>query len=856
METEPLACASDPRTRLLLRTLLSAFLGPTLLATAPLSGTFAVQQSPAYPTFDAPRGESLAWIENLGQWPGEARFVARLGAVLARVEPTALALQLCTTPNSGALVRFAFVDPNPAVRIEPVGLRPGVHSYFLGNDPASWFAGARAWSAIVYRDLWPGIDLSLDVQDGVFKYDVVVKPGADLARVQFEVVGHTDLRIDSGALVATTSVGLLSQPTPLSFELDATGARRTFDVQYQLLDPHRVGFRAIGREPTSTLVIDPGLIWASYIGSSNFGMVGDSAYAVAVRKNDEAVVAGTTDWGNFPVTPGTYSTPFRKDRKAFVSVFDSTGTSLVYSCLLGGNSPVGINGYTQALAVDAGSNGDVVVAGWTSHPDYPVTSGALDTVLDGPGIGTRSGFVTKLDRTGTKLVYSTFLEGSGDGDEVHCVRLDESGAALLGGQAASTDFPVTPGAFDTIHGPSTPGFLCRLNPTGTALEWSTFLGTGSSVRSLDWESSGAILIAGMTGAGFPATPTAFDKSHNGQGWDCFAAKLTGDGKTLVWGTYLGGQGDDTFPHVAVHESGDVIVAGRTMSQDFPITPGVFQTQHTPAAINNFDTFVTRVSKDGSSLVYSTFIGGIGRDEVAGVGVDTAGVVTIGGTGAGTYPITKGAQDADQVLYEGTLTRLSPDAKRLFYSSYVGGTGHDELHAVSVDESGIVTAAGFTTGGFPVTPGAFGTTYFGGQTDAVVCRVELQPIGVLPYGSSTPNCHGPFLIGVTEQPAAGSNTFSLYASGAPENAIGLLGLSPLGNPWGRDVLGLTLWLGPSPGMAVLPVQAQSIPYAEVVIPIPLAAAGLEVYAQFAFQNTPTCGGSGTYSATNALKLTIQ
>jgi hypothetical protein len=826
---------------------------PIPVSTTPVSAQPARPPALRSP-FDA---SALRWIENLGQWPGEARFVARAGAVVARATPFALEFQLCSTAETGSLVRLSFVEPGPDCRIEPVGLLPGVHSYFIGQNPDEWHTGARAWAGVVYREVWPGVDLSIGIKDGLFKYDVVVAPGASLDAVRFAVEGHTALAIEAGALVTSTEAGRMIQPRPESFEILGNGSRNSVDVQYRIGASDSIGFQCNERDLTRELLIDPGILWASYLGSSNGGgFPNDIAYGVATAKTGEVVVVGEAGWGDFPVTPGAYSIPFRKHEKSFVTVFDPTGSSLVYSCLIGGHQPASILAYTYALAVDFGPNGEVVIGGWTTHADFPVTPGAFDTVIDGPpGYPKRTGFVTKIDRTGTKLVYSTFLEGPGEGDEVRCVRVDEDGAAVLGGVAGSYVFPVTPGAFDTEPGNSIPGFVCRMNPLGTALEWCTYLGAGA-VTSLALAPTGFVSAAGITGPSLQTTASAFDKTYNGGvGYDCFAARLTDDGANLAWGTYLGGDHQDTAPLIAVHESGDVIVAGRTMSFNFPTTAGAFQAQHTPGGINNTDTFIARISKDGTSLVYSTYVASLGQDYPSGLAVDTAGIVTWGGSGYGS-PITLGAQDNVPLKEEGYVARLSPDGKRLFYGSYVGGTGMDLVAAASIDYHGIVTVAGATTGGFPVTPSAFSTTYFGGQFDAFVARVELQPIGVVPFGESTPNCHEPFQIGVTEQPRAGSSTFSLFASGAPENALGVLALSGMGNPDGRPFLGTTLWLGTSSGVAVLPVQAQAFPYAERIVPIPPAAQGLEVFAQFLFHNTATCGGLGTFSATNALKLSIQ
>lgn len=791
-----------------------------------------------------------AWIENHGQWPGDAKAVATIGSMSARLEPASIALQLNSTPDSGVFVRLRFADANPDARLELTGERPERYSYYFGNDPSGWQCGVRAWNEATYRDVWPGVDIAVRVATGSVKYDVIAQPGVDLDRVVFEVEGHSGIDIAAGGeLVIRTAAGSVAQPVPDSYAPTAAGVRTPIGVQYRRVDEHHFGFSAPTRDATRALVIDPGLIWSSYIGSSS----DDRAHAIALAANGETVIAGVAYWPDFPVTPGTFSSPFRQIGKAFVSVFDPLGGALVYSAVLGSNK---FNTEARALAVGIDAKGEVVVGGWTTADDFPTTPGSFDPQLTGPAGAT--GWVTKFERGGAKLVYSTFLEGSWFGDEVHAIAVAANGAAVIGGKTSSSDFPTTPGAFDTSFGTSNPGFLCRLNATGTALEWSTFLGTSADVTAIRLDPSQGVLVAGTT-SGFPVTPGAFDTSYNGgdTGKDGFVAKLTGDGKSLLWGTYLGGQGDEFDLSIAVDGAGGAAVTGRTLSQDFPITAGVFQPQHSPVGFNNFDGFVTRINSTGSALIYSTFLGGIAPDGSRGVAIDAAGIVTTAGsTGHTSFPVTAGAYDVTPFDDEGFVTRISPDGKKLFYSTFVGGIGEDMFYAMAMDAHGVVTATGSTDGAYPVTPGAFATHYSGGQSDAMLTRIELLPHGVRAFGTSTPACHGPIVIGVTEQPIAGSPTFALYASGAPQGALGWLGVSPVANSTGLPLLGFTLWLGAVPGAAVLPAPAQSIPYTEVAVPIPTGTSGLTAHAQFAFLNTAACSGAGTFSASNALTIVVQ
>jgi hypothetical protein len=519
----------------------------------------------------------------------------------------------------------------------------------------------------------------------------------------------------------------------------------------------------------------------------------------------------------------------------------------VYSCVVGGSQLTGVP-YTRALAMGVDAKRQVVVAGWTSHADFPTTPGAFDPVKNAD----HSAFVFKLERDGSDLVYSTFLEGSDD-EEAYALAVTPGGSAIVAGVSDSLDFPTTPGAFETAHGPSDIGFITRLNPSGSTLEFSTFLKAAPYGLSLDGAEN--VFATGIAGSAFPATPGAFDTTWTSPFVDCFVAKLSSDGSSMLWGTFLGGSGEDWPNAIAVDPHGGVAVAGRTNSFNFPVTPGAFQPAHYPGP--NTDCFVARLSSDGTALQYATYLGGDGSDEATGVCVDAAGVATIAGVGGNTsFPVTLGAYDTTPYSAEGFVARFDVSGQRLFYSSFVGATGYDRFYAIAADPMGVVTIGGSTEGDYPVTPGAFATTPAGGQTDGMVTRMDLLPTGAASFGSSTPSCYGPLVIGPTEMPAAGSSTFSIYASGAPPGSLGFLGLAPNPIASGFSIAGLTLWIEPGPGLVLLPAPAQSFPYAEVSVPIPPGTVGLRAHAQLAFLNTSTCGGAGTLSATNALELTVQ
>jgi hypothetical protein len=789
----------------------------------------------------------LALVENHGQWDGAMRYVGRIGSTYVRLEPDAIALQQHVGPDQGVLVRLAFEEATGSPVLEGVEPSPGLRHYYIGSDPAGWHTRVPAWKSVAYRNAWVGVDVVIHGQGGAAKYDLLIETDADLDRVVFRVEGAQALELDAnGALRIVTELGVLHQPAPVSYQQAEDGRRIPVAVRYRLLDGMRYGFESDARSPGASLVVDPGLIWSTYIGSASIG-TGDKAWAVCLGPNGEAIVAGHTDGPNFPVTPGAFSTNYVPADFGFATVFDASGSTLIYSSVFGGIEP----DYTQAHEVAMTAEGQVVVAGFTMSDGFPTTFGAFDQFKNSFN---QSGFVMKFTPDGGDLVFSTLLEGS-QSESIHALVIAPDGGVIVGGQSASSNFPVTPAAFDKTHGPGIPAFVTKFDPSGSQLLWSTFLNGGGNVHALCLGEDGSIFATGITGLNFPATPGSFNPVGGGASWEGFIAKLSSNGSQLLWGTYLGGYFDDQPKAIAYHPAAGVVVTGRTDSPDFPVTPSAFQpTQH---PLGSYEMFVTRLNATGSALVYSTYLGMSGTDEALGVAMDAAGVVTIAGVGGwNDFPTTTGAYDKLASSSEGVLARFSPDGSRLFYCTFLGTGGAEQLTALACDAYGIATAVGWSSGGYPTTPGCYSPLPAGGQTDGVVTRMDLLPLGAQIYGTSTPACHGPIAIGVTEMPAAGSTSFGIYASGAPPGAIGVLGLGVAalgaGVPFGEALL----WVNPGLAPSLSTVLVPATPFVEKTIAIPAGTAGLRAFAQFMFVNPAGCGTPGALSASNALILTVQ
>jgi hypothetical protein len=536
----------------------------------------------------------------------------------------------------------------------------------------------------------------------------------------------------------------------------------------------------------------------------------------------------------------------------------------VYSTFLGGSWSDGVKG----LALDA--QGSAIVAGVTDSPDFPTTPGAFDTTYNGG-----DAFVTKLSPTGSSLVYSTFLGGAG-GDFATALVVDGQGSAIVGGGTGSLDFPITPGAFDTTYNGNGDGFVTKLSPTGSSLIYSTFLGgswgPGPSspfgggadwVNAVALDGQGAITVAGVTcSADFPTTPGAFDTSLNGF-VDAFVTRFTPTGSALVYSTYIGGtvdsfySGEQAFA-LAVDAQGIATIAGMTSSPDFPTTPGAFDTTFNSGGENGF---VTQLAPTGSSLVYSTYLGGLSTCVFA-LAVDPGGAVTVAGqTSNSTFPTTPGAFNTVQSgNNDAFVTRLSPTGSSVFYSTFLTSSSLGAYAmALALDAQGAATVAGNAGPGFPTTPGAFSTINSGGG-DGFVTHLDMLPTGASVFGSSSPGCTGPLVIGVTSMPQVGNAAFAITCNNAAPNTVGLIAFAGAGLSSPMTVLGVDVWIDPTSLLATATVFSNPIGAGEVPLPIPAVPTlvGLQLFAQFVWigpGSPPPCPPLGL-SASNALAITIQ
>jgi hypothetical protein len=383
-----------------------------------------------------------------------------------------------------------------------------------------------------------------------------------------------------------------------------------------------------------------GLLYSTFLG----GKSSDEAFGIDIDNDGNAYIIGYTMSSDFPVTLYAFETNYHDLGDVVVAKLNTSGSDLIYSTFLGGtNTDIG-----YSLAIDGERN--AYITGFTRSTDFPTTLNAFDTIFNGSS-GSQNGFITKLDSTGSNLIYSTFLGGQ-DNEEIRHIALDISNNAYVTGKTNSVDFPVTANAFDTSFNGYSAVFVTKLNPIGSALVYSTYLGGGNSFpvgnygRAIAIDNDGNAYITGYTGSkDFPVTPNAFDTSYSGFA-DVFVTKLNPTGTTLIYSTFLGGvnfnfTGDDIGEDIAIDNSGNAYITGYTQSTNFPITSGALDTSYN----NNDDAFLTVLNSTGNALLYSSYLGGSRFDYSYGIALDSSNNIYLTGyTDSTDFPIIPGAFD--------------------------------------------------------------------------------------------------------------------------------------------------------------------------------------------------------------------
>jgi hypothetical protein len=680
----------------------------------------------------------LVFEKNVGQFDTDVRFVARsaggityyfseLGITIAlnsnantkqkSVQQQPVTMQTTNTEIQSDVLRVSYLNANPHPFISSEELLSSTTNYFLGNSRNEWKSDVENFSRIRYHNVYDGIDIVYYGNGKTLEYDFIIHPNANPNNIRLQYDGmneHLYLEKD-GSVAIPTNVGLLHEKKPYAYQTSHNEKNEVVS-QWLIGENNQLQFSLANYNSSQTLFIDP-ILYSTFLGATST----DFGFSIAVDNNGNAYIAGITLSFNFPVSGGTYDASQNGGYDVFVTKLDSNGT-LVYSTFVGGSGNEG-NYYGVFLTID--NNGNAYVSGNTESNDFPTTAGVFDNQFDA---GYCEAFAFKLNSSGSALGFSTYL-GASYYDYGLGIAVDNSNNVFVTGMTYSADFPVTENAYDDTYNGGLDLFVTKLNPTATALIFSTFIG-GTSDDYLPanagnptaTDASGNVYVTGYTASvDFPVTNGAFDGTHNGS-WDAFVFKFTGNG-SIIYSTFLGGSGNDYGYGIEATDDGSAVVTGYTSSVNFPVTAGVYDNE-----LTNYDCFVTKILPNGNSIQFSTFLGGTANDYAMDVALDNFGNIYLTGyTTSVDFPVTANGYDGihnggHYYGYDVFVTKMKSNGTALYYSSFLGGTSDDYGAGIDVDGSSNMYVTGYTPStDFPAQNG-FDVTH-NGDWDAFVTKLS-------------------------------------------------------------------------------------------------------------------------------------
>ncbi|MBS1850714.1 MAG: choice-of-anchor D domain-containing protein [Acidobacteria bacterium] len=684
--------------------------------------------------FEPNHGQSDARVQFLTRGTGYSAFLTA-GSMVLSLRPSETGSpspQSKPAKGDGTFsLHLVGAASNPrAVGEDPL---PGKVNYFVGKDPSQWRTGIPTFAKVRYKDVYPGIDLVYYGNQGRVEYDFVVAAGADPNRIQFAIQGADELKLeDSGDLAIRKAGSVLRFQSPLIYQ-EKNGRRIPVSGGYVVQGNESVAFHVSAHDKKIPLVIDPVLVYSTYLGGRSY----DNIQALAVDSQGNAIIAGTTSSSDFPLAETGNFNPAVS--RVFVAKLDVSGATLLFADYLGSTDG---NDWASAVAIDGQDS--IYLTGGTYGADFPVVH-AFQSALSGAD----DGYLVKLSADGAALTYSTYLGGT-DYDYPNSLAVNSLGEAYLAGKTQSLDFPVVNAGQDSI----TPdhnmnygnyGFVSKFAANGASLAFSTYLaGTdvldacggfcspfpSTSINGLVLDGAGNAYVGGATNSNnFPVSesayleqqPNSLNFSGNNTG---FISKLTSSG-AIEYSTYFGGGGVTNITSIAVDETGAAYVTGGADSDGtFPITstsicnPSSFGT-------GCGNAFVAKLAPSGESLGYSTFLGHNNSTSGQAIVVDTNHNVFVLAQSSGTSlalvnPMQNYAGSSDVLLME-----VDPTGASQLWVTALGGEDADLGTSLVLAGDGALYLAGSTnSSAFPTTQAGFATVA-GGNQDGFVAKIAME-----------------------------------------------------------------------------------------------------------------------------------
>ncbi|WP_372722763.1 DUF4347 domain-containing protein, partial [Novipirellula sp.] len=663
-------------------------------------------------------GIALAFEENVGQSDDAVDFLSRGNGYTVFLTDGDAVLNL-----NGSVFTIDIVSTQSPTAVAGIDELTGRSNYLVGAQQ-DWIRDVANFAAVQYDDIYDGIDVRYYGHGQQLEYDFIVAAEANADQITLNMQGADSVSIsDSGELVMVLAGNeqTIRFRAPYSYQLSSSGVREVVESRYLIRGDGSIGFELGDYDHSRELVIDPIMDYGSYLG----GLSGESANAIQVDAAGNAYITGGTVSTDFPSTTGPYGTTGGDDM--FVTKMSADGSTVLYTTYLGGS------GNDIAYDIDIDSSGNAYVVGKTTSSDFTTTTGAYDETLSGAS----DGFVLMLDSTGSSILYGSYIGSNLSNDSAYGVAVNASGQAYVTGVATGSIASLTSaGSYQSTFGGGRDAFLAVFSIDGSSIEYGSYFGGSGAEEATDIaiDDSGAAYITGVTNSSdMPVTGNAF-QSTNGGGQDVFIAKINplgGGVSDLTYSSYLGGSMAEQASSIALDSNGRAYVVGLTISSDFDVTAGAYDTSisggNDDAFLSVFDTTLS----GAASLVYSTSLGGTAADEATDVAVDSSGVAWIVGTTySTTFPTTADAHDTSKGgTTDAFITAINPlgsGASDLLYSTFLGGSANEYGNAIVLDAGENIYVVGQTqSSDFDATSGAYDES-MGGASDAFVTKFSQTP----------------------------------------------------------------------------------------------------------------------------------
>lgn len=709
--------------------------------TSPLRALRNAQVAPNYGnlplTFELNQGQMAPQAKFVSRGKGYSAFLTAGGMVLSLRPSEAVARSAADvalnnecqkSPNATLQFKLMGASRNPSVVGE--NLQPGRLNYFIGNDPTKWHRNVPTYGQVRYENVYPGIDLVYYGNHHQLEYDFAVAPGADPRQIQFEIVGASQIALDpDGNLILQTGRGALHFQSPVVYQ-ESSGVRVPVRGAYVMNDSTHIGFHVAHYDASKPLVIDPVLVYSTYLGGNG----DEQPSGIAVDSAGSVYLAGYTDSADFPLTTLGSTTPGVSH--VFIAKLDPTGSNLMYADYIGGNG----QDYGYALALDRANN--LYVTGSTASSNFPLVN-----PYQGSYPGSFNAFLTKISADGSSLLYSTYLGGNGS-DQPASMAIDSLGSVIVAGNTSSTNFPIA-NAYEATAGANQGGlsgnygFLTKFSPDGSSLIYSTYLGGDfnvpyncggtpcwpspyNAVSGIAVDGNGNAYTTGITNTyNFPTTQDSYLPTNSTQQNSIvgFVSQFSSSG-SLNYSTYFYESSGilTSMNAIAVDGSGSVYVTGTAFSDGtFPVTSTSICDPGSAGFACDF-AFVTKFDPTGSTLLYSTFLGANNNANPQSIGLDGNNDAYVLASTSSSAFSTVNAIEPYSSGNDMLLVEISPAGDTELFATYLGANADEFPAGLVVDATGNLYVAGSTDStDLPVTQGAF-QNVLGGGTGAFVMKI--------------------------------------------------------------------------------------------------------------------------------------